>query len=311
MAEAFFSAVNYPLSLLIQNIESGEIALSGIQRPFVWPNSRVRDLFDSMYRGFPVGYLLFAPYERWQAGSASGPRLLIVDGQQRLTSLFSVLKGTTVMREDFREEKIEIAFRPADGRFEIADGAIRRDPEFVPDIGPALSGQAHQYKFVREFLERLRAHRTVDDAEEARLSSAIYHLYDLRTYPFTALQLSRSLDEEQVAEVFVRINSRGVPLGIADFILTLMAVSWEDGRRQLETFCGETRKAPVAGEAGPANGLLHPTPDQLLKVVGALGFGRARLGQIYSVLQGLDAETRQPSAELRAAQFERLRAAQD
>lgn len=94
--------VDYTLSKLIEDIHVGEIGLPDIQRPFVWPRSKVRDLFDSMYRGFPIGYLLF-----WENGitdkhrviGADGkqkpPRLLIVDGQQRLTSLYAVIKGTS------------------------------------------------------------------------------------------------------------------------------------------------------------------------------------------------------------------------
>jgi hypothetical protein len=141
MSATLFKEVSYSLSKLIQDIEMGEIGLPDIQRPFVWPNTKVRDLFDSMYKGFPVGYLLF-----WANVVANGyrqigadskqkiPRLLIVDGQQRLTSLYAVLKGIPVGRENYRKEPISVAFRPKDQKFEVTDAAIRRDPEFIPDI---------------------------------------------------------------------------------------------------------------------------------------------------------------------------------
>src|SRR5262245_47226651 len=141
MAETLFKAVGYTAGRLIDEIETGEIGLPDIQRPFVWSSTKVRNLFDSMYQGFPVGYLLF-----WANGGISGarpigddskqspPRLLIVDGQQRLTSLYAVLRGKSVLTEDYKQVRIRIAFRPRDGQFSVADAAIERDPEFIPDI---------------------------------------------------------------------------------------------------------------------------------------------------------------------------------
>src|SRR5579864_2483332 len=141
MNATLFKEVSYSLAKLIQDIELGEIGLPEIQRPFVWANTKVRDLFDSMYKGFPVGYLLF-----WANGIENGhrqigtdykqkiPRLLIVDGQQRLTSLYAVLKGIPIVREDYKRDRIYIAFRPKDQKFEVADAAIRKDPEYIQDI---------------------------------------------------------------------------------------------------------------------------------------------------------------------------------
>src|SRR5438552_16218529 len=107
MASTLYKETTYRVSLLTESIGRGEIALPDIQRPFVWPTTKVRDLFDSMYQGFPVGYLLF-----WSTGAEMGarqigtdakeavPRLLIVDGQQRLTSLFAVMTGTSIVGKD-------------------------------------------------------------------------------------------------------------------------------------------------------------------------------------------------------------------
>jgi len=317
MTQTVFSHVTYPISLLIQQIDLGIIGLPEIQRPFVWPNSKVRELFDSMYRGFPVGYLLF-----WTNGLADGhkqigvgtkqtvPSLLVVDGQQRLTSLYTVIKGAPVVREDFREERIVIAFRPKDGAFEVTDAAIRKDPEFIPDISPLLSGQIPQFQFIKQFLANLKAHRPVDDDEESRLSSAIIRLHDLLGYPFTALQLSEAVDEEEVAEVFVRINSKGTPLNQADFILTLMSVFWDEGRKELESFC-RSAKTPAASGASPFNHFIRPSPDQMLLVSVALGFRRARLRHVYSILRGKDLESGRLSEERRVAQFQILKSAQE
>lgn len=133
MNTTLFKEVGYSLSKLIDDIEMGEIGLPDIQRPFVWKNAKVRDLFDSMFRGYPVGYLLFWENQVGKNTKQIGvqnhqkiPNLLIVDGQQRLTSLYAVLKGIPVIRENYDSEQIEIAFRPVDGTFEVCDAAIRR-----------------------------------------------------------------------------------------------------------------------------------------------------------------------------------------
>ena len=317
MRATLFKEVGYSLSKLIEDIDGGEIGLPDIQRPFIWKPVKVRDLFDSMYRGFPVGYLLF-----WVNGHESGvrsiglgdkqeriPRLLIVDGQQRLTSLYAVLKGKPVMREDYTPQHIHIAFRPRDVTFEVADAAIERDPEFIPDISQLWAGETTRTRFVKEFLSRLRKHREVSDEEEDDLSEAIDRLYDLQSYPFTALELSRTVGEEEVSDVFVRINSRGIPLNQADFILTLMSVFWDEGRADLEEFCRDARK-PSLGAASPFNHFIQPDPDYLLRVAICLGFRRARLRHVYSILRGKDLETEEFSDERREQQFAVLKEAQ-
>ena len=133
MTSTLFKKVDYTLAKLIQDIEMGEIGLPEIQRPFVWTKANVRDLFDSMYRGYPVGYFLFwesgIPAVNRQIGTEAkqkSPRLLIVDGQQRLTSLYVVMKGVPVVNEKFKKGRITIAFRPKDGSFQVADAATVR-----------------------------------------------------------------------------------------------------------------------------------------------------------------------------------------
>jgi hypothetical protein len=315
MKPTLFKEVSYSLSKLIEDIDMGEIGLPDIQRPFVWKTAQVRDLFDSMYKGFPVGYLLF-----WANGVGNGhrqigadskqkvPYLLIVDGQQRLTSLYAVLKGRTVMTEDYDAQTIQIAFRPRDQKFEVADAAIRKDPEFITNISD-LFRHASSYSFIKEFIEKLKGYRELSPQEESAIASGIDRVYDLRNYPFTALELSANVNEEHVAEVFVRINSKGVVLNQADFILTLMSVFWDEGRAQLEHFCQESRK-PSFGKPSPFNHFLQPEPDQLLRVAVGLGFRRARLKHVYSILRGKDMETEEFSDQLRIQQFDVLKGAQ-
>ena len=315
--KTLFKKVDYDLTGLLHYIDIGDIGLPDIQRPFVWSASKVRDLFDSMYRGFPIGYLLF-----WANSNVDGarqigmgqkphkiPSLLIVDGQQRLTSLYSVFRGKPVLDDDYQERRIEIAFRPRDSKFEVADAATRRDPEFIPDISVIWSSGSSSRKLVNDFLSQLSEKQTLTEDEEEKISHNLDRLFDLQKYPFTALEISPVVNEEQVADIFVRINSEGVKLNQADFILTLLSVFGEDLRVALEKFSRESRIPPVKG-ASPYNHFIDVAPDQLLRVAVALGFYRGRLKSVYQILRGKDPDTDSFSAKLREEQFSKLRASQ-
>lgn len=317
MSKPLFKEVSYSLSKLMDDIEMGDIGLPDIQRPFVWANAKVRDLFDSMYRGYPVGYFLF-----WENSIGKGVKqiginqhqkvaqLLIVDGQQRLTSLYAVFKGIPVIRENYESEPIEIAFRPLDGKFEVADASIRRNPEWIPNISEVFSPDASQFKIVGNYINKLKEVRANSEKEfttedEKNCENALQKLFGIASFPFTALQLSADIDEEQVAEVFVRINSKGKTLNQSDFILTLMSVFWEEGRKELETFCRSARK-PEKNVPGPFNYFIDPHPEQLLRVSIGCGFRRARLKYAYALLRGKDLETGIVSDEQREKQFKLL-----
>jgi len=161
---------------------------------------------------------------------------------------------------------------------------------------------------VSEYLTRLRSVRDVGTSEEARLASVIDRLHDLQNYPFTALEISAAVEEEQVGEIFVRINSKGVRLQQADFILTLLSVFWEEGRRTLESFCRDASKPKSDGTASPFNPIYTPRPAHLLRTMIAVALKRASLRRVYGVLRGRDAQTGEFSESARQAQFERLQA---
>ena len=317
MADVLFKKVDYTLKKLIEDIDLGEIGLPDIQRPFVWGTSKVRDLLDSMYRGYPIGYLLF-----WENGYTGEhrtigadrkqkvPRLLIVDGQQRLTSLYAVVKGVPVIDKEFRRQRIRIAFHPLEEKFEVTNPAIERDPAWIADVSRLWQPDTSLLSFAREYFARLRERRQVTPEEERQGEKAIERLQKLRDYPLTALEVSSSVDEDRVAEIFVRINSKGTPLNQADFILTLMSVFWDEGRKELEAFCRRAKRPPEDHRPSPYNPYLRPNPDHLLRVEVALGFRRARLEHVYSLLRGKDLETRQFSEEQRERQFAVLREAQ-
>ena len=313
-----FKRVEYDVAGLLTYIENGDIGLPDIQRPFVWSATKVRDLFDSMYQGFPVGYLLF-----WENAEIQGTRpigvaekarkvasLLIVDGQQRLTSLYAVMRGQPVVDSNFRPVQLEIAFRPRDGRFDVSDAAIKLDPEFIPNISTLWTSDRASFRIISEFFKELESKRSITEGDRDAISHNLDRLFDLPKYPFTALEITPQVDEEAVSDIFVRINSEGVKLRQADFILTLLSVFWDEGRAELEDFSRRAKNPPTAGEPSPFNHLIEPTPNQLLRATIAVGFHRGRLKSVYQVLRGKETETGQFSPEMRDKQFDKLKAAQ-
>jgi hypothetical protein len=314
---ALFTTTNYPINALIENIDHGKIGLPDLQRPFVWPNVNVRNLFDSLYRGYPAGFLLF-----WDTGAEgtvlkgigskndkAAPETAIVDGQQRLTSLYAVVKGTEVIRANFKKERIRIAFSPLTERFEVTDAAILKDKSFIPDISELWKPETDLFSIANGYIEGLSAVRELTPEQIKHAQSAIGRLHNLLSYQFVVLTLSSTVDAETIAEVFVRINGEGKKLNQADFIMTLMSVFWDEGRADLEKFARDATK-PVEGQASSFNHFIRPAPDQMLRATVGLGLKRARLENVYAVLRGRDAVTGKDDPVKRQEQFAMLANAQ-
>ena len=301
----------------MDDIEIGDIALPDIQRPFVWYKkiSKVRDLFDSIYRGYPIGYLLF-----WENANRSDyknigfdekkrkiPRFLIIDGQQRLTALFAVMKNQEVLTPDYERKNIKIAFKPLDSTFKVGDAATDRDPEYIADLSSLWSGEG-DFAIISSFIANLKEKREISKEEEKTISSNIQSLININKYPLTALEIAPNLEEEIVSDIFVRINSQGVSLTQADFILTLLSVYWEEGRKEIEQFCIDSRKIPEKETRFSSfNYLIKPDPDDMLRVLVGLTFHRAKMKDVYSIIRGRDMETGEFSEDLRTQQFDKLK----
>jgi len=312
-----FKTTDYTIGKLIDDIEIGDIALPDIQRPFVWYRkiSKVRDLFDSIYRGYPIGYLLF-----WENANRTDyknigfdekkrkiPRFLIIDGQQRLTALFAVIKNQEVLTPDYEKKKIKIAFKPIDSTFKVGDAATDRDPEYVADISSLWAGEG-DFSIINAFLSKFKEIKGLDKEEEKIISANIQNLINIAKYPLTALEISAELLEETVSEIFVRINSQGVSLTQADFILTLLSVYWEEGRKEIEQFAIDSRKVPDKNTRYSSfNYLIKPDPDDMLRILVGCSFHRAKMKDVYSIIRGRDMETGEFSEELRTQQFEKLK----
>ena len=311
-----FTTSNYPINALIEDIDLGKIGLPELQRPFVWPNVNVRKLFDSLYRGYPAGFLLF-----WDTGAEAGlktisaqrekmvPKLAIVDGQQRLTSLYAVIKGAEVLRSNFKRERINIAFNPLSERFDVADATTRKDKTYLPDISALWQPGVDLFDLADRYLDGLAGVRELTKEQIKSARSAIARLQQLPSFQFVALTLASSVDAETIAEVFVRINGEGKKLNQSDFVMTLMSVFWDEGRSELEDFALRAAR-PGDGEASPYNQYIKPSPDQMLRATVGLALKRARLKNVYGALRGQDAVSGLDNPSKRLEQFGLMRDAQ-
>lgn len=311
---SLYHDTGYEISHLMSEIEHGSLALPDIQRPFVWSNTKIRDLFDSLYKGFPVGTLMF-----WETGSTpqvrqigeSGnrtPSRLIIDGQQRLTSLWAVMKGVEVLDKKFAKRRVRLAFNPATEAFEVPDAAIKNDPMFLSDITPLWTGGYRQT--TRKFLDRLRDVREFSNDELNAFEERLDRVRDLQRFRFQVIQLTDTADPTMVSEVFVRINSKGVSLQQTDFILTLMSVHWEEGRAALERFA-RSAVDPRAASPNAANPFINPNAGQMLRTAIGVAFKRGKLTSAYSILRGRDPDSGDYSVEQRDSNFAQLQAAQE
>jgi len=316
--QALYRSQSATIGQLVSDIQRGTLALPDIQRPFVWKNTKVRDLLDSIFKGFPFGFILTWKNPGNQEARAIGtsakgsslPYALVIDGQQRLTSLYAVVTGDPILDKQFRKRQIRIAFHPIQGVFEVADAAIEKNPEWIPDITALFAESMGALAVVKQYLERLTTAREITNEHAHTVEANIQRLVNLKNIPLGVLEVGLDASEEQVAEIFVRINSQGQNLKQADFILTLLAVHWQEGREQLEAFSRSCITPAADSKPSAFNWQLRPGAHELIRVGVALGHRRARLSAAYQVLRGKDPESGLLSAEARDDNLRRFAEAQ-
>lgn len=314
MSKTIFKTIQYPIQTLIDDIDHGKIALPDIQRPFVWDTTKVRDLFDSIYRGYPVGYLLFweniTDKNRKDIGvdtKESNAKNLIIDGQQRLTALFSTIKGISIIDENYKEKRIKIAFNPIKEKFEVSNVATDKDVEYISDISILFKPDFSEYRFVNQYISKLKENQEITQEIEESISERITHLRSILAYDFTILEIAENVDEETVANIFVRVNSKGVVLKQSDFVLTLLSVFWEEGRKRIEEFSMQSTNANLSNvQFSSFNHLIDVKAGEILRAIVGYGFNRGRMSDVYSLLRGRDFETREYNEELKQKRFVEL-----
>ena len=312
MDTPLFKTFPSKVSELLLRIETGEVALPDLQRPFVWKDAKVRNLLDSMNKGFPVGFVMlwhfpdnYSPVSRSTAIGQKGPqpvRSLLIDGQQRLTALLSALDGVTVKDKDYRDRRIRISYSPlanADdgrpiGRFEVWTNATEKDPEWISDISEIFRNPPNVFSFGRNYIATVNASRAkknlplLTEIEEDRVLTNITNLLGLRNFDLPTVAINSNASEEDVAEIFVRVNSGGQKLMEKNFIETLLAVYDNDVLRKISDFCEAAR---LPRDQSAYNTIIKPEPAHLIRAAVAVGFNRARLKYAYMLMRGRDLQT--------------------
>lgn len=313
MAKELFERIDRKVSSLLDEVLNGSIGLPDLQRPFVWPDTKVKDLFDSMMKGFPIGYVMLwaSPVNYGNTKSIGSnekqfkrPDDLVIDGQQRLTSLLAAMTGVTVKNKDFKDKRIKICYNPLTKEFQVWSQAYENDSRLISDI--SLVYKADENHTLRRFrnsvIDRINEGRTkkgeacLSDEEEGMIEDNINSLLDLKQYTIPTLRILSTADEEDVAEIFRRVNSGGQNLNENNFVETLLAVYDNDVHDKIGKFCSDSR---IAAPGTSYNQIIDVQPSHLIRMAVGLGFHRARLKYAYKLLRGKDLETGVISDETR------------
>lgn len=321
-----YSVNQHHISTFLAFVKDGQIAIPEVQRPFVWDNAKVRDLMDSLYKGYPVGYVITwqNPNVRLKDGQMSAGKKILIDGQQRITALKAAILGDYVVNKNYDRIRIKIAFHPVDEKFEVQNPAILKDKTWIPDIADVMnSGSIIQV--VRQYLEANPA------ADSALVEAHISNLLSIQHKQIGTIDLAHDLDIETVTEIFIRINSQGVVLSQADFAMSKIASNESlDGpnlRKAIDYFC-HLAVAPQFFEhirdhdkdfaatdyfkamtwlKDEKDDLYDPSYTEMLRVVFTSEFSRGKMSDLVSLLSGRNFETREFEETIAADTFLRMK----
>lgn len=308
-------------------VKSKEIAIPEIQRPFVWNTTQVRNLMDSLLQDYPIGYLITwkNPDVNLKDGSKSEGKRILIDGQQRITALMAALLGAEIVTKDYQRTRIRIAFNPKTSTFEVFNSAIAKDPAWIPDISDLFGPDFEARTFVDEYCARN------EGSNPPAIDKAVSALLKIVNNPIGTIELDSSLSIDTVTEIFIRVNSAGVPLNQADFAMSKIAVNEDQGgpdlRKAIDYFC-HLAVAPdfystlanndkdfahtdyfqkMAWLKHENDDLYDPSYSDMLRVVFGSQFRRGRMQELVALLSGRNFETKQHEQKIIDETFALLR----
>lgn len=318
MSNPIYDARSLSIGSVLDDVRTGRIGLPDLQRPFVWKNDKVRDLLDSMLRGYPIGYIMLwdSPADMEGKSLQIGdnekvykvPKSLVIDGQQRLTALLAALYGIEVRDKSYKTRPIRIAYNPLERTFKNADATTDRDPRYVSSVSDVFAAYHDMTlpAFRQAFVDGLnnsnakKGEPPVTMEQQYQIEAGLNELLSLERYPVPTLEISAQADEEMVSDIFVRVNSQGQTLKQDDFIMTLLSVYEPEMREDIERFCSDSH---VPADGTSYNALVEVTPTHVIRTAVGLGFKRGRLRYAYQILRGRDLETKTTSEETRKTNF--------
>ena len=307
-----YSVNQHLIETVLAWVNSGEIAIPEIQRPFVWDGAKVRDLMDSLYQGYPIGYVIAwkNPNIRLKDGSLSEGKKILIDGQQRVTALTAAILGQYVINKTYQRVKIKIAFNPIEEKFEVQNPAILKDKIWLHDIAEAISGKIDLFEVADNYFE------LNPDVDKKQVRNAFSNLINIPKKQIGLIELAHDLDIDTVTEIFIRINSKGVVLSQADFAMSKIASNTEyngnELRKSIDYFCHlsispEFYKHIVDNDKeflktdffqkmqwlkNEKENLYNPDYNDLIRVAFTSQFNRGRLSDLVSLLSGRNFEAR-------------------
>lgn len=330
-----YSINNVKINILLGWVEAGIVAIPEIQRPFVWSKSQVRNLIDSLYKGYPVGYIITwqNPQVRLKDGSTSLGKQVLIDGQQRITALRAAILGLEVMNKRYKYERIAISFNPKTEEFKVRDKSTERGAEWISDIAEIMKIDFRIMTFISDYMAKnpslTEEGVTVDDIAEN-----IHRLIQLKNKEIGNIVLSSELPIEIVNEIFIRINASGVSLSNADFAMSKVAVhEMKPGdeygmnlRKFIDYFCNlavEPGHFKYIEENDTAfsktdyfkhiswlrndhEAIYDPDYNDILRVSALTEFNRGKLSDLVALLSGRDFKTRENFKEIADESFAKL-----
>lgn len=329
---------NYPLAIsqILGLIEANDIAIPEIQRPFVWRKSQVRDLMDSLYKGYPTGYIIIwkNPAVKLKNGTLSEGKKVLIDGQQRITALMTAIAGKTIVFDDYSEGRVKIAFDPfaaisgnPDAElFAVQTPAHLKSKRWIPDIAELFKSDFSSFKFLKQYV--------IDnpEMEQEELHKVIESLKNLQHCNIGVIELDASLDIDIVTDIFIRINSKGTALSQGDFVMSKIAADEIHGGNTLRkaidyfahlckdgTFFSKIKEKDLAFENSGYLSKLEwlkddketvydPECDDVLRVAFMHRCKRAKLADLVAMLSGRDFETREFKEEIVESTYKDLEA---
>lgn len=324
---ARYNVNNYTVETLLSDIKCGGIAIPEMQRPFVWDSSKVRDLVDSLYKGFPVGYIIVwqNPDVKLKDGTTSSGKKVLIDGQQRITAMAAAIAGQEVLDEHYKWRRIAIAFNPLEEKFEVANNAILKSSKWIPDIAEVLQPAFDTFSFVVEYCQKNGISNQM-----SQINNIINRLRAIQNNSLGVITLDSTLDIDSVTEIFIRINSKGVVLSQADFAMSKISSNEAYGgnitRKTIDYFChlmespedlkdiknNDTGFAAlpefdaIKWAASKNNPIYKTSYTDILRVAFTYKFKRGRLADLVSLLSGRDFETREFRIEIEEDSFRQL-----
>lgn len=311
-----FTLMQYSVHAILGLIDAEDFVIPEIQRPFVWKRSQVRDLIDSLYNGYPTGYIITwkNPDVKTKDGGKANGKKVLIDGQQRVTALMAAISGKEVLDDDFNKERIKIAFNPLTEdetkRFAVQDASHLKDKKWIPDIAVLFSASFKQRTFENEYA------KNNPDVDLDELSDTLTKVKGIANRQIGVIELDATLDIDEVTEIFIRINSKGTPLSQSDFVMSKMAAdAVHNGslmRKTVDYFCHlavkpdfyshlvndkEFQDSKYADKikwlASDYDDIYDPDYGDMLRVSYMHQFRRGKLADLVSLLSGRDFVTKE------------------